>query len=81
MSNIEKFLGANTQFRLSDCTPQELSTQAKLYSTKENRDTFKTKDDVKAYDCMIEKACEGMDTKFSLLEPISKSAEIIYCDD
>ena len=72
MSNIEKFLGANNTIRTTDRTPQELSTEAKLYP-KENRDTLKKKD-AKSYQRMVEKASEGMDTKFSLLEPITETS-------
>jgi hypothetical protein len=71
MSNIQKFLGKNNQIRTTDRTPQELSTEAKLYP-KENRADLKKKD-AKSYQRMVEKACEGVDTKFCLLEPITET--------
>ena len=54
MSHIEKFLGANNTIRQTDRTPQELSTEAKLYP-KENREELKKKD-AKSYQRMVEKA-------------------------
>lgn len=64
-------LGANNSICSTDRTPEELSTEAKLYP-KENRAELKKKD-AKNYQPMVEKACEGVDTKFCLLEPITET--------
>ena len=72
MSNVTTFLGNGNSIRPADRTPQELSTESKLYP-KENRKKLKTSD-AKSYHCMVEKSCAGMDTKFSLLEPITETS-------
>ena len=72
MNNVTTFLGSGNTICQADRTPQELSIESKLYP-KENRADLKA-NDANSYHCMVEKLCTGMDTKFSLLEPIAETS-------